>query len=286
VSIHPYNEWRDPDDAWQDQWKQWSFLKGIPWIHQVMTDHGDGGKGVWLTEFGFSTCGQGDRWCVNDQQQAEYIKDSFRIARRWDYVKAALVYNLRNKGSDPTDREDQFGLLNRDFSPKPSFATFREAMAGYAGSDSATDTTTTTPPTTTPGTVDPAPVPEVVAPGGVTVGSDGVAPVPVKCKKGKRTCVGTITIQTTRAAVAPKGKKARRKASKRRVTLGSRHVRIKAGKRVVVRIRISRKHRRALARLGHVRVSVNASAKASATRKASTRKTAVTLRTARLRRYA
>ena len=129
VSIHPYNEWRDPDDAWQDEWKQWSFLQGIPWIHEIMRDHGDGDKGVWLTEFGFSTCGRGDRWCVDEQQQAEYIKDSFRIARRWDFVKAALVYNLRNKGTDPTGREDQFGLLHRDFSPKPAWNAFREAMA-------------------------------------------------------------------------------------------------------------------------------------------------------------
>jgi hypothetical protein len=121
----------------------------------------------------------------------------------------------------------------------------------------------------------------VVAPGGVTVGSDGVAPVPVKCKRGKRTCVGTITIQTTQAKVTR-----RKSRSTRRVTLGSRRVRVKPGHRVVVRIRIAAKHRRALARLGHLRVTVNAAASPTALRAARSRKTAVTLRTARMRRYA
>ncbi len=276
-SIHPYNEWRDPDDPWLAEWRKWSFLKGPVWIHEILGDHGDGDKGVWFTEFGFSSCKPGgDRWCVDQAQQAEYTKDSFRIARTFSFVKAALVYNLRNKGTDPTDREDQFGLLNRDFSPKPAFATFREAMALYSGGDTTTGTTSDP--------VDPAPVPEVVAPGGVTVGSDGVAPVPVKCKRGKRVCSGTITIQTTQAKVTSKRKRAKAKKSKRRVTLGSKRVRVKPGKRVVVRIRISPKHRRALARLGHVRVTVNAAAKPSALRRSHSRKTAVTLRTARLRR--
>ncbi|MEA2405686.1 MAG: polysaccharide biosynthesis protein PslG [Thermoleophilaceae bacterium] len=279
-SIHPYNEWRDPDDPWLPEWRKWSFLKGPVWIHDILGQHGDGDKGVWLTEFGFSSCKPGaDRWCVDQAQQAEYTKDSFRIARTFSFVKAALVYNLRNKGTDPTDRESQFGLINRDFSPKPAFAAFREAMAGYSADPTPPDTTSTT-----SAPVDPAPVPVVTAPGGVTVDSSGVAPVPVKCKPGKRTCVGTITIQATQAQVTRKTRA--RSKSKRRVTLGSRRVRVKPGQRLVVRIKLSTKHRRALARLGHLRVTVNASAKPTALRRTAVRMTSVTLRTTRMRRYA
>jgi hypothetical protein len=274
-SIHPYNEWRDPDDPWKAEWRKWTFLTGPLWIRDILRENGDGDKGVWFTEFGFSSCKPGgDRWCVDQAQQAEYVKDSFRIARTFSFVKAALVYNLRNKGSVATDREDQFGLLNRDFSPKPAYAAFKQAMAGYDGASAEAEPDAGS-----------APVPVVVAPGGVTVGSNGVAPVPMRCPTGGATCVGTITIQTTPAKVAPKGKaKAKKKAKK--VTLGSRKVRIKAGKKVVVRIKISAKHRRALARLGRVRVTVAAAAKPGANRRARSRKTAVTLRTARLRRYA
>jgi hypothetical protein len=270
VSIHPYNEWRDPDDAWKDEWKQWSFLKGIPWIHQIMENHGDGAKGVWLTEFGFSTCGQGDRWCVGDQQQAEYIKDSFRIARRWDYVKAALVYNLRNKGTNPSGREDQFGMLNRDFSPKPAWAAFREAMVAAGG-----------PPEPAPAaTSDPAGgtnrAPEVTATGPVPVTPSGVAPVPLSCPAvASSPCSGTITIETKPVRQAKHKKK-------RRLRLGSRRVKIKPGGTKVVRIKIPMRHRPLLKRLGSVRVRVTVSSYSQVGVARAPRKAGLTLQTRRI----
>jgi hypothetical protein len=42
-----------------------------------------------------------------------------------------LVYNLRDKGTATTDRESQFGMLRRDFSPEPGWEGFRNAMAQW-----------------------------------------------------------------------------------------------------------------------------------------------------------
>ena len=223
VSVHPYNEWRDPDDAWKDEYKRWSFRKGVPSIHKLMSDHGDGAKGIWLTEFGFSTCGNGDRWCVSDADQAEYIKDSFRIARRWDYVKAALVYNLRNKGTSPSGLEDQFGMLHRDFSPKPAWAAYRQAMA-------ATDE------------------PQVSLRKAV-VSARGVVRVRLACGGSAGVCAGTTTIVT---------RPIRQRAGqpKRPMRLGSRRVRIRAGRSKVVKFVIPRRHRALLRRLKKVRAQV------------------------------
>lgn len=250
VSVHPYNEWRDPDDAWKDEYKRWSFLKGVPWIHQVMSAHGDGDKGVWLTEFGFSTCGNGDRWCVNDQQQAEYIKDSFRIARGWDYVKSALVYNLRNKGSNPSGLEDQFGMLHRDFSPKPAWAAYREAMAAKG---------------------EPA---AKVSLGRVKVTAGAIVRVPLACA-GAGVCAAKATV-VTRPVRTRKGQ------PKRRLRLGSRRVRIMAGQSTVVKFKIPRRHRALLRRLKKVRAKVTVSPTSQATAHVSSRPGVYTLRTARL----
>ena len=129
LSLHPYNEWRDPDDPWKPEWRMYTFLTGVPAMHAVLRAHGDGDKALWLTELGFSSCGDGDRWCVNERQQAEYVADSLRIVRDWPFVRAATIYNLRNKGSDPRDREHQFGMLHQDFTPKPAFAAFARALA-------------------------------------------------------------------------------------------------------------------------------------------------------------
>ena len=132
ISMHPYNEKRDPDlHAAEPGLTKWNYRDGVPWIRDLMVKRGDAGKGLWLTELGWTTCDDfTSKFCVTESQQAEYVNDAFRIQRedRWDYVKAMIGYNLRNKGTDPADREDQYGLIRRDFSPKPSWSSFTEAM--------------------------------------------------------------------------------------------------------------------------------------------------------------
>lgn len=131
LSVHPYNENRDPDQQRDASLRKWTYIDGVPWIRDIMAAQGDGEKGIWLTEMGSSTCNViTSKWCTPEAGQAEFTKDAFRIARDWPYVKAVVSYNLRNKGTDPADRESQFGLLHRDFTPKPGYAAFREALAG------------------------------------------------------------------------------------------------------------------------------------------------------------
>lgn len=131
IAYHPYNEWRHPDDPWLPKWRKYAYVPGTRWMRDIMVAHGDGAVDLWITETGFSTCVAGsDRWCVPEAQQAEYTEASHRIAReRWPFVKAVMSYNLRNKGSGPADREAQFGLLHRDFTPKPAFEALRRALS-------------------------------------------------------------------------------------------------------------------------------------------------------------
>jgi hypothetical protein len=45
-------------------------------------------------------------------------------------VKAAIVYNLRDKGTAPDSMEDNFGLVGRDFAPKAGYFAPRSALTG------------------------------------------------------------------------------------------------------------------------------------------------------------
>ena len=131
IAYHPYNEWRDPDDLWQAEWRKYAYQPGTEWMRSIMVAHGDADVGLWITEAGFSTCAAGSsRWCVTEAQQAEYTKDNYRIAAGWDYVESVLTYNLRNKGTDSM-RESQFGLVRRDFTDKPAWQAFKEALGLY-----------------------------------------------------------------------------------------------------------------------------------------------------------
>lgn len=130
IAYHPYNEWRHPGDPWLPKWRKYAYRPGTRWMRDIMVARGDAAVDLWITETGFSTCVAGsDRWCVTEDQQAEYTEASYRIAREeWPFVKAVLSYNLRNKGDAPADREAQFGLLRRDFEPKPAYAALKRAL--------------------------------------------------------------------------------------------------------------------------------------------------------------
>jgi len=135
LSLRPFNQGRDPYDITLPPFgAAHVYLTGVPWVREIMIANGDAAKRMWFTELGWSSCAPGTSvWCITPDLQARYLGDAFRIIRdRWDYVESVSVYNLRNKGTDPLDRESQMGLLQRDFTPKPSYFAFRDVLAEIA----------------------------------------------------------------------------------------------------------------------------------------------------------
>ena len=263
ISIHPYNESRDPDDPWQPQWRMNSFLSGVKWVRELMVEKGDADKDLWLTEFGFSTCGTGSSVCVSPEKQAEYTKDSFRIAAGWSYVRGAFVYNMRNTSDAPNDRNAQFGLLNRDFSRKPAYEALKSALHEYYGPNAAAQadpdaatgnsgsgsgsgsrgSTTSTP----SGTVS-----VIGSQGGAAIITDrrGVTKVRLSCKTKKRAgkrarCRGRLSL---RAASRLKG------YSVPRGSLGTARFSIPRGKTTVT-VKLNSAARRLVNRVRRVRVT-------------------------------
>ena len=57
---------------------------------------------------------------MTESMQAEILRDGFNEARSLGFVQKVFVYSLQDRGSDPGDREQNFGLLNLDFEPKPA----------------------------------------------------------------------------------------------------------------------------------------------------------------------
>jgi hypothetical protein len=146
ISIHPYNGWRDPADMAPGTPTIYTFVPGTQAIHDTQVAHGDSTP-LWLTEFGWATCTTGERICVSRDQQATYLAKSVQILRTdLPYVRGYTIYELRDEGTSGS-RSDSYGIVNHDFSPKPSFAALASAFAGSApapdaGSGSGTGTGT------------------------------------------------------------------------------------------------------------------------------------------------
>lgn len=113
LSVHPYIGPVDPDDG--------GLKAQLDELHAFLAARGDG-EAIWATEFGWDAAQTGE------QRQAEYVADGFRIMEGLGYMRAALVYSLRNTSLDDP-LEDNFGLVGAGFTPKPAYAAFIAAMA-------------------------------------------------------------------------------------------------------------------------------------------------------------
>jgi hypothetical protein len=123
VSFHPYA----PTPTSYSGVKRDSYVQGVPWIQQIVSSYGEGSKGLWLTEVGYSTCSHPTE-CTSEQTQASHTAKLIDLAQGWSYVRALLIYELRNGGTDIALKEQNFGLLRRDFSPKPAYHAFAASV--------------------------------------------------------------------------------------------------------------------------------------------------------------
>ncbi len=119
LSVHPYQ-------GSQSLARGWS---GMRWIRRIKDAAGDRTP-IWVTEFGWSTCNSGHGACVSESQQGDYTASGFAVLEGMPDVEAAVAYNLRAKGSDAGSFEDNFGLVRRDYAPKPGYDALRRALGG------------------------------------------------------------------------------------------------------------------------------------------------------------
>jgi O-glycosyl hydrolase len=112
LGAHPYGE-RD--------------FSGLKALRAFQSRNGDV-KPIWVTEFGWPT--RSDRGGnVSEAEQAVLIRSGFARLRSIPWVRAAVLYELRDAGTDPNNMEHNWGILRRDYSPKPAFEASRDSLA-------------------------------------------------------------------------------------------------------------------------------------------------------------
>ena len=126
ISYHPYSA--APAEADNDLGREYSLIGGTRWMRDIMVAHGDADLELWATEAGASTCPKTLHVdCVSRATQAHRIKQYIETARRFPYVRAMVIYNLRDKGDSRVDVENGFGIVTRNLRAKPALHAFRRA---------------------------------------------------------------------------------------------------------------------------------------------------------------
>lgn len=106
----------------------WNAFGQTPALHDLMASKGDGAKKIWGTEAGYYT-GTGPHG-VNEAKQAEYISDYVTLWTQRSYTGPIFIYSLRDRSTDASASEDNFGLLKVNFTPKQSYTTLSNVVAG------------------------------------------------------------------------------------------------------------------------------------------------------------
>jgi hypothetical protein len=83
-----------------------------------MVKHDDGDKKIWITEVGAPT-GTGPN-AVSEADQAKSLVQARDQAVGWEWAGPLIYYELVDGGTDPTEIEENFGVLREDLSLKPS----------------------------------------------------------------------------------------------------------------------------------------------------------------------
>jgi hypothetical protein len=96
-------------------------------LRDLMVNHADGAKKIWGTEAGAYTGTA--RGAVARDTQARFISDYLRLWNRWSSFTGPLfIYELRDGGTDRANRDDNWGLLTTNGTPKPAWHAFTAAL--------------------------------------------------------------------------------------------------------------------------------------------------------------
>jgi hypothetical protein len=127
VGHHPYCAPANPGDA--QAWSAWYQMYGTsPSLRSVMVANGDGDKKIWATEYGAPTNGPAGSF-VTQAQQATMITRAYQLFASYPWAGPLFFYQGRDQGTDTSTRENFYGFLNYDSTPKPSYAAYRAVAA-------------------------------------------------------------------------------------------------------------------------------------------------------------
>jgi len=135
MATHPYQGVGDAAPETADDGDDWWVLTHIPAVHELMARHGDGGKPIWFTEFGWSVHANRpglELWQrgVTPEEQAAYLARAVALMRlRYPYVERAFWYKDAARAGE-SEVQSGYGLLKADLSPRPAYTALKGLPLG------------------------------------------------------------------------------------------------------------------------------------------------------------
>jgi len=113
LSLHPYYAPRSPEEVQR--------YEKIEKIHKLMSQYGEP-KNIWITEVGWPTHHPGG---ITQQEQADLLARIYISSQSLAFLKTTFWYWFGPDGPDREYSEDNFGILNPDYSSKPAYLALK-----------------------------------------------------------------------------------------------------------------------------------------------------------------
>jgi len=108
------------------------YFRRVEQLRQVMVDHGDASKQVWLTEWGWTsdTVHKAYSWfAVSEDKKADNLVQAFQYARtNWSpWIGVMCVWTLSDPSWTVDNEEYWWAIANPDGTPRPAYVRIRDA---------------------------------------------------------------------------------------------------------------------------------------------------------------
>lgn len=117
LSVHPYRDLRDID--LNKDLPDVDLIDDLQEVRRLMAKYGSV-KPIWITEMGRNTSLAPEGEGISEEAQANYSVKMYVVAFAGG-VEKFFQYHLKEGGEDPYYTEQHYGVLRRDWSPKPSY---------------------------------------------------------------------------------------------------------------------------------------------------------------------
>jgi hypothetical protein len=150
LGVHPGSNCNPPDNSWPDnpatnpcgtdpdgsrsyQKDNSFYFKRALELRNVMEQNGEGGKKVWLTEFGWDST-PANQVVKNyeyaqynaEDQQAQYLTQAFALGKGYPWMGVMFVWNLNFQVTTGPDNEKYgWAVLRGDWSPRPAYNSLK-----------------------------------------------------------------------------------------------------------------------------------------------------------------
>lgn len=125
VAAHPYTYPDSP--AANNPYDAWGQLTEM---HNIMTSRGDGGKLIWITEYGAPTGGPSSdpNDHISEAAQSTLLRDAIYSYRTMSWLGPMMFYTYQDASFSTSTSENFYGLRRADGSAKPAYTTIKSIL--------------------------------------------------------------------------------------------------------------------------------------------------------------